>query len=113
MPQTFPNIAPSMGSSKNRTYNVRRTNFGDGYQQRVADGLNHKRDSWSLTWEGLTDTDADSIETFLDARAGHESFYWTPPNGSQGLYTCDGYARTEDGPSHATVNAQFVQAFDL
>ena len=111
--QTFPSIAPSTGSDEKRSYKVRKTNFGDGYQQRVADGLNSARTVWNLSFQGLTTTDANTVEAFIEARGGHESFYWTPPNGSQGRWVCEGLSRVEEGNAHASISVQFVQSFDI
>ena len=76
---TFPSIAPSYGAEKRSAPTVRRVQFGDGYEQRLRYGLNQNPKTWSLTWNNITETDADTIETFLDARADDgASFDWTP-----------------------------------
>jgi phage-related protein len=106
--QTFPNIAPSAGSNEKRTFNVLKTSFGDGYQQRAAAGINSARTVWQLSWQGLTTTNANTVEAFIEARGGHESFYWTPPNSSQGRWVCEGFSRTEEGAAHASISATFV-----
>ena len=113
MPQTFPTIAPSYGTQKQQQYRSRTTNFGDGYEQRVADGIQNVRSVYKVQFDNITATNANTIETFLDARAGHDSFYWTPPGGSEALWTCGGMTRTETGPSSSTISAVFKEVFDI
>ena len=61
---------------------MRTVRFGDGYEQRLTFGLNQNPKVWSLTFE-VSETDADTIETFLDARASdNASFDWQPPGSS-------------------------------
>ena len=75
---TFPSITPTYGSSKSSAPKVRQVQFGDGYAQVIRYGLNQNPKSWSLKWE-ISETDADTIETFLDARAADgATFDWTP-----------------------------------
>ena len=51
--------------------------FGSGYSQRTTFGINQNPKQWELTFN-VSETDADTIEDFLDARAGVEAFEWTP-----------------------------------
>ena len=75
---TFPSVTPTYGAQKSSAPNVRIARFGDGYEQRTTFGLNQNPKQWDLTWN-VSETDADTIETFLDARAADgASFEWTP-----------------------------------
>ena len=64
---TFPSITPTYGIQKASQPNVRIAQFGSGYSQRTTFGLNQNPKSYSLTFE-VSETDADTIEAFLDAR---------------------------------------------
>ena len=66
---TFPSITPTYGTRKTNRPIVKTTQFGDGYQQRVQFGLNQNPKVFSLTFN-VSETDADTIETFLDALDG-------------------------------------------
>ena len=77
---TFPSIDPDFGASKTSQPTVRNVQFNDGYSQRLRYGLNTDLKSWSLTWKNISETDSDTIETFLEARGGAESFDWSPPD---------------------------------
>ena len=78
---TFPSIDPDYGAQKNSAPNVHKVQFGDGYENRMTYGLNQNPKVWTLSFVNLTETDADTIETFLDARAAdNASFDWSPPD---------------------------------
>jgi len=53
--------------------------FGDGYGQRVVDGINAHHREWSVVWQYLTTKESYKIEQFLVNRMGVESFLWVPP----------------------------------
>jgi phage-related protein len=93
---------------------VLETKFGDGYRQRAADGINNVEQSWSLTWEHLTETEKETIEAFLLARGGWESFDWTPPGAaSASRWTCPKWGFTDTGAAYWTCTATFRKEFDL
>lgn len=62
---------------------IRTAAFGDGYEQRLADGINNAPRSWALTFTRPT-TEADAILAFFETANGLDSFDWTPPYGAAG-----------------------------
>ena len=56
---------PDFGASRKSQPNVRKVQFGDGYEQRLTYGLNQNPRVWDLTWTAKDSTDADAIEAFL------------------------------------------------
>jgi phage-related protein len=110
---TFPAITPTYGAQKTSQPRVRQVQFGDGYSQRISFGLNQNPKQWSLTWE-VTETDADTIETFLDARAvDGDSFTWTPPDSATSYkWICYQWNKTVPYYSRATITATFTQVFE-
>ena len=112
--ETFPSIEASFGTSKDRSYRVRRSDFGEGYSQRVQDGPNAQTEKIPILFENLSTADANTIETFLDARGGHEAFLFTMPGeATERQWTCAGFKRTPVASGMATIRATFVQEFDL
>lgn len=105
---------PDFGYQKETRFNVRKTQFGDGYEQRVRFGINTTVESYSLTFENRSNTEADAIEAFLDARGGTESFDWTPPTGSTSIkVVCDeAPSRTPVAYNLNTVRCTFRQVFE-
>ena len=109
---TFPSITPTYGTRKTNSPIVKTTQFGDGYQQRVQFGLNQNPKVFSLTFN-VSETDADTIETFLDARGGTESFDFTPPGEtSSSKFICRCWTKSMPYNNRATINATFEEVFE-
>ncbi len=81
------------------TYRTLKAQFGDGYAQMAADGLNNRMDSWPLQF-ACTPSEMQAIKAFMDAQGGYKAFNWTPPGGTQGLYRNGPVALTPT--NHAT-----------
>ena len=110
---TFPSITPTYNAQKRSQPNVRTVRFGDGYEQRLTFGLNQNPKVWSLTFE-VSENDADTIETFLDARASdNASFDWQPP-GSSSTYkwVCEQWSKSIPYLNRATIQATFREVFE-
>lgn len=58
---------------------IRRAGFGDGYEQRSADGINAKALAYQLVFRQVRDVKARRVLDFLKAVGGVEAFIWTPP----------------------------------
>ena len=110
---TFPSITPTYGSSKSSAPKVRQVQFGDGYAQVIRYGLNQNPKAWSLKWE-VSETDADTIETFLDARAADgATFDWTPLDSTTSYkWRCLQWNKLNRSKNRATIQATFVQYFE-
>ena len=81
----FPSIKPIYGEQITVKQDARTVKLGDGYEQRFINGLpaNKRLLTIQAKFE-LSQTDANTINTFLDARfdAGMEAFDYTPSNRS-------------------------------
>ena len=93
---------------------MRTVRFGDGYEQRITFGLNQNPKTFTLTFE-VSETDADTIETFLDERAANsmESFDFTPPGEStSSKFVCENWSKSIPYLNRATIQATFRQVFE-
>ena len=110
---TFPSITPTYGIQKRSAPNVRKVQFGDGYESRFTLGLNQDPKVYNLTFE-VSETDSDTIETFLDARAADfASFDFTPPGeGSSSKFVCETWSKSIPYLNRATIQATFRQVFE-
>ena len=109
---TFPSITPTYGIQKTSEPNVRIAQFGSGYSQRTTFGLNQNPKVYNLTFE-VSETDADTIEDFLDARGGVENFDFTPPGESSSTkYICRNWSKSIPYLNRATIQATFEQVFE-
>ena len=107
---TFPAITPSYGLRKSSSPNVRQVQFGDGYSMRTVFGINQDLKMYSPSWKNISETDADTISTFLEARGGQESFDWTPPGeGSSSKFICQKWSKSIPYLNRATISATFEE----
>ena len=111
---TFPSIDPSYGAQKRSQPAVRTVQFGDGYQARLTYGLNQNPKEWQLEFRNLTEADADTIETFLDARAADNApFDWSPPDETDTYkWICRSWTKTLPYSNLATIQTTFTQVFE-
>lgn len=110
---TFPSITPTYGLQKRSAPIVRRVQYGDGYETRLSYGLNQNPKIYSLTFQ-VSETDADTIETFLDARASdNASFDFTPPGeASSSKFVCESWNKTIPYLNRATITCTFREVFE-
>ena len=112
---TFPSITPTYGASKTSRPKTRTIQFGDGYQARVLYGIPEHMNpkEWDLTWQ-VSETDADTIEDFLDARAEDSaSFDWSPLDETDTYkWICPEWTKSIPYNNRATITARFVQVFE-
>jgi phage-related protein len=107
---TFPSIDPSYNLSKKNAPKVRIAQFGSGYSQRSIFGINQNLKVLDLRWENIPEADADTIETFLDARSGSENFDFTAPGeSSSSKYICKEWNKNIPYSGIATITASFEQ----
>jgi hypothetical protein len=111
---TFPSTpAPAYGAEKRSRPAVRSVKFGDGYEQRLTFGLNQNPKSWALTWNNISEADCDTLEAFLDARGGQESFDWTPPDTATSYkWICREWSKAIPYTGRANLSATFEQVFE-
>ena len=102
---------PSYGSQKSKKPDVLIAQFGDGYQQSTARGINSTRQSWDLRFQDRDPTELDAIEAYLDATGGYTPFLWTTPDGVELQFVCREWHRTYDAFGGQGLTATFTQDF--
>ena len=71
---------PDKALTKNSTPRVLIASFGDGYEQRISDGVNVLDETYSLTFNTRAKADIDDIVLFLDTQKGVNKFLLTLPD---------------------------------
>lgn len=89
---------------------TKKAQFGDGFSQEAPDGINNDVQLWSVIVNGYTHELAPVME-FIRAKAGGESFFWTPPLGVQGYYRCKKYSPVPQGSGLYTLTLEFQQVY--
>ena len=77
----------------------------------MADGINNKVGKWTVTISDVYSEELAPVIAFLDAQGGYKAFYWTPPDGVQGLYRCPAYTATPAAANIRSLSAEFQQVF--
>ena len=73
-------VVPDKTLQRQTSPKVRIAAFGDGYQQRIADGINTLEDVFTANFTNRTKAEADDIEAFLRDKKGVSSFDFTFPD---------------------------------
>ena len=112
---TFPSIKPKYGQRKRSAPLTRIVRFADGYEHRILFGLAQHQNPkvFNFTWQ-VSETDADTIETFLDARANDSaSFDYQPPGEpSSYKFVCETWNKSIPFVNRATIQATFREVFE-
>lgn len=92
--------------------------FGDGYEQRLADGINNINQTFVLRFNNRTDNNADDIMAFFEDKKGVTAFDYTFPdtNGTGGEKTvkvvCQDYSITFVNDNFSTVEATLKRVYE-
>lgn len=66
-------------STESSTPRVRKFNFGDGYEQRITDGINPLEQSFTVSFKNRTLTQANNLASFFETKGAVTSFAYSPP----------------------------------
>jgi phage-related protein len=105
------NYQPLLGATPSIEPKVLTSKFGDGYEQRVGDGINITPEEWSLNF---TNTAAiiNEIYEFLKAKKSVDSFTWTPAGFSEITVVCRSWSRPVISYGIGSLSAKFEQVFE-
>ena len=110
---TFPIQNPVYNTRINARPKVNTLSFGDGFEQRLTEGLNQNPLSVSLTFE-LSQTDATTAITFLNARVedGTSFDYTLPSETSSRKFVCTSFPRSIPFLNRVTLSCTFREVFE-
>lgn len=106
---TFPAIDPTYPLSLRKQPRVVSATFGDGYSMDQPDGINSNLRRFDLTFERVTGTNKDTIDTFLDSQKGTISFDWTPYGYAAGKWVCKTWSIDHVEYDQYTIKAVFEE----
>ena len=112
---TFPSIKPTYGQQKRSAPKTRTVRFADGYEHRILFGLAQHQNPkvFQLKYE-VSETDADTLATFLDARANdNASFDFEAPGESASQkFVCEAWSKSIPFNNRATIQTTFREVFE-
>ena len=102
---------PSYQSNYSHTPKIKEISFGDGYTQRIQDGINNNLLSLEISFENRTIDEISAILHFLNARNGTESFIFTPrePFNSVKRFICKEWNDTDSFFGNYSLRAKFIE----
>lgn len=104
---------PDYGAECDVTPSVLTAQFGDGYSQDIAVGLNSTAQSWILSFNRKPQ-EADAIFNFIQNMGGVTRFWWLPPRQTSAIKvkTMGKYSKFETDAGQVTIQVTFQQVFD-
>jgi phage-related protein len=100
---------PDIGAKCDRKPSIRSVKFGEGYEQRAANGLNPDLRTYTLTFTGRSAAESTAIDAFLTTQGGVTSFDYTHPGESSRKFVCREWSSTDAGYQVKTISATFMQ----
>lgn len=102
---------PSYNSSTNSQPKIKLIKFGDGYEQRIKDGINNYLLDLDLSFENRNLEEVTAILHFLYTRQAKESFLFTPlsPYATQKKFVCRAWSDSQTFYNNYTVRAKFEE----
>ena len=77
---TSTNRKPDKGMTRQSQPKVFKTEFGDGYEQRLANGINNLAESYGVSFSNRTKEEIDDITAFFENKAGVTNLNFTIPD---------------------------------
>ena len=110
-------VLPDKGLTRQSIPRVLKVQFGDGYEQRVAEGLNLMQETYSISYANRPKDEIDDIAAFMDGKKGVTKFdYVIPDTNNSGETTikvgCDQYNLTYVNDSSYTFTATFRRVYE-
>lgn len=102
-------------TSKPKVY---RASFGDGYEQRIAQGINNISESYSVSFVNREKTEIDDIVAFFDSLNGVTNFSFTFPDSNAGgneksiRVVCEDYSLTYTNDEFYGCQATFRRVYE-
>jgi phage-related protein len=104
--------SPSYGSGGTTTAAVHSTQYGDGYSQRTAAGINNLSGQFPVQFNNRSVDELNAIDQFLSNQGGYQWFWWTPQGRSAIKVTCSSWTFSWRGLNKTGLSATFVRVFD-
>jgi phage-related protein len=114
-------IRPDKSLNRSSKPKVHLATFGDGYEQRLADGINSVKETYSLSFKTRAKAEIDDIAGYFDSLKGATAFSFTIPdsNGSEASGTettikvvCDDFSITYDYGDFYSASAKFRRVYE-
>ena len=105
---------PDVPVGESREPRVLTAEYGDGYIERAADGLNTDRRTFSLSWTNIATNTRLKISEFFETHKGYIAFEWVPIDETNTIKViCKTWNVEKQDAGVHSLNAEFMQVFDV
>ena len=108
-------IVPDKGLSKTNTPVIFRAEFGDGYEQRIANGINTLDQTMSVSFSTRPKAEIDDLVAFFESLGGVSKFEMIidDTNGAETIkVTCKSWSQTWVYDDFYTLSASFQRCYE-
>lgn len=110
-------VIPDKGLSRQTTPNVLVASFGDGYEQRLPNGINNLNETFSISFNTRTKEEIDDIIGYLASLQGATSFDFTIPDSNNSGETtikvvCPSFSQVYAFDDYYTATATFRRVYE-
>lgn len=112
-------VVPDKFLSRNTRPRVLRARFGDGYEQRLPDGINTLETTYEITFINRPKAEIDDIVAYLDLKAGATAFNFTIPDSNASpeettiKVVCEDYNLIYVSSNCYTCTATFRRVYEI
>lgn len=109
---------PDKMLQQNSSPKIFKASFGDGYEQRIALGINNLAEEYSVSFNNRTKDEIDDIMAFFDYMKGVSSFLFTIPDsnaagGEKAIrVVCENYSKTLNYCNYYSCSAKFRRVYE-
>lgn len=109
---TFDIDSPDQSLPVQMAVKVREFQYGDGYTQSVADGINNLTQEFNVAFSNRSQATIQAIDDFLRGQVG-AWFFWTTPRGETLRFKCFTWVPNYETAPNCSLTAKFMQTFEL
>ena len=114
---TSTNRKPDKGFTRSSEPRIFRTDFGDGYEQRLANGINNLVETYGVSFSNRTKEEIDDITAFFANKGAVTAFTFTIPDSNNSGETavkvvCDSWSQAYRYGDYYSCNATFRRVYE-
>ena len=108
---------PDKGFTRQSTPRTMVTTFGDGYEQRIANGINNLQETYGLSFNNRTKEEIDDITAFFANKGAVTAFNFTIPDSNNSGETtvkvvCDNWSQAYRYGDYYGCTATFRRVYE-
>ena len=109
---------PDKNFTKKSKPTVLKIQFGDGYEQRIAEGINSVKETYTVGFTNRPKAEIDDIVAFFDNKKGTTAFNYTIPDSNAGggertiKVVCEDYSQRYSYDNFYSCSATFRRVYE-